>query len=194
MRGALAALPERTPLPDISEATLRPRVPPGDVDPVATFAAEIERAGGRAFTEVAALGEWLAARPARAGYCDPAVLDLVGSALGAFELDSTLARARIDAYDFGITRAAGAIAETGTVILDDATTSTRLGSLAPWIHVAIVRRADIHRSLGAAISALGGDPYVVWCTGPSKTADVEGILIQGVHGPGEQIALIVDAW
>ncbi|WP_373372294.1 LUD domain-containing protein [Sorangium atrum] len=48
--------------------------------------------------------------------------------------------------------------------------------------------------LGAAISALGGDPYVVWCTGPSKTADVEGILIQGVHGPGEPIALIVDAW
>ncbi|WP_437796167.1 LUD domain-containing protein [Sorangium sp. So ce693] len=70
----------------------------------------------------------------------------------------------------------------------------RLGALARWIHVALVRRADIHRSLGAAISALGGDPYVVWCTGPSKTADVEGILIQGVHGPGEHIALIVDAW
>jgi L-lactate dehydrogenase complex protein LldG len=129
-----------------------------------------------------------------AGYCDPAVLHLLGSALGAFELDSTLARARIDADDFGITRAAGAIAETGTVILDDATTSTRLSALAPWIHVAIVRRADIHRSLCAEISALGGDPYVVRCTGPSKTADVEGILIQGVHGPGEPIALIVDAW
>ncbi|WP_437763747.1 LUD domain-containing protein [Sorangium sp. So ce281] len=114
--------------------------------------------------------------------------------LGAFELDSTLARARIDADDFGITRAAGAIAETGTVILDDATTSTRLSALAPWIHVAIVRRADIHRSLCAEISALGGAPYVVRCTGPSKTADVEGILIQGVHGPGEPIALIVGAW
>jgi L-lactate utilization protein LutC len=25
---------------------------------------------------------------------------------------------------------------------------------------------------------------------PSKTADVEGILIAGVHGPGEQVALI----
>ncbi|WP_437325655.1 LUD domain-containing protein [Sorangium sp. So ce381] len=45
-----------------------------------------------------------------------------------------------------------------------------------------------------ARSALGGDPYGVWCTGPSKTADVEGLLIQGVHGPGEPIALIVDAW
>jgi L-lactate dehydrogenase complex protein LldG len=34
-------------------------------------------------------------------------------------------------------------------------------------------------------------PYIRASTGPSKTADVEGILIQGVHGPGMQIALIV---
>jgi L-lactate utilization protein LutC len=34
-------------------------------------------------------------------------------------------------------------------------------------------------------------PNIIWCTGPSKTADVEGILIEGVHGPGEQIALLV---
>ena len=43
-----------------------------------------------------------------------------------------------------------------------------------------------------AVAALGSDPNVIWCTGPSKTADVEGILIEGVHGPGAQIALIVD--
>ena len=50
----------------------------------------------------------------------------------------------------------------------------------------------IHRHVADAIAALGDDPNVIWCTGPSKTADVEGILIEGVHGPGEQIALIVE--
>ena len=97
----------------------------------------------------------------------------------------------MDEYAFGITRAAGAIAESGTIILHDATTSRRLAALAPWVHVAIVERAAIFPDLPQAVAALGNDPNVIWCTGPSKTADVEGILIEGVHGPGVQIALIV---
>ena len=45
--------------------------------------------------------------------------------------------------------------------------------------------------LSNAIAAFGDSPNIIWCTGPSKTADVEGILIEGVHGPGEQIALLM---
>lgn len=47
------------------------------------------------------------------------------------------------------------------------------------------------RTIPDAIAAFGDSPNIIWCTGPSKTADVEGILIEGVHGPGEQIALLV---
>ena len=38
---------------------------------------------------------------------------------------------------------------------------------------------------------LARDPNIVRMTGLSKTADVEGILIEGVHGPGRQIALLM---
>jgi len=34
---------------------------------------------------------------------------------------------------------------------------------------------------------LPANPNIIWRTGPSRTADVEG-----VHGPGVQIALLVD--
>ena len=98
-------------------------------------------------------------------------------------------RQRVDDYAFGITRAAGAIAESGTIILSDSTTSQRLAALAPWVHVAVVERAAIHGDIQQAVAALGSDRNVIWCTGPSKTADVEGILIEGVHGPGVQVAL-----
>jgi L-lactate dehydrogenase complex protein LldG len=127
------------------------------------------------------------------GYCDPALMEAVGSKLAAAGLtvETSYDRARYDDYQFGITRASGAIAESGTVILDDDRTSHRLAALSPWVHVAVLEKQEIHRTISDAIAALGDSPNIIWCTGPSKTADVEGILIEGVHGPGEQIALMI---
>jgi L-lactate dehydrogenase complex protein LldG len=126
------------------------------------------------------------------GYCDPALIGLIGPHFGeGFTVETRFDGSRLDDYQFGITRAVGAIAETGTIILDDATTSTRLGALAPWADAAVIPRGRLYSDLPEAVAALGSDPNVVWCTGPSKTADVEGILIEGVHGPGAQIALFV---
>ena len=163
---------------------------------LARFRERLEAAHGRLFTDAGALAAWLAAQGARHGYCDPALVPMFAQALApagapSLTLETELERARIDDYRFGVTRAAGAIAETGTIILDDAHTSRRLGALAPWIHVAVFAPARIHAHVADAIAALGDDPNIIWCTGPSKTADVEGILIEGVHGPGEQIALVV---
>jgi L-lactate dehydrogenase complex protein LldG len=78
------------------------------------------------------------------------------------------------------------------LILDDDKTSDRLAALSPWVHVAVLYSEEIHRTIPEAIAALGDSPNIIWATGPSKTADVEGILIEGVHGPGEQIALLMD--
>jgi L-lactate dehydrogenase complex protein LldG len=76
-------------------------------------------------------------------------------------------------------------------MLKDSVTSARLGALAPWIHIAVIDEADILPHIPAAIERFGDDPSIIFATGPSKTADVEGILIEGVHGPGIQIALVL---
>lgn len=192
VKAALDGVADKHPLPDYPAdvaLTLGAR-PPGDL--VGRFRERLESVRGRAFTDAAALGGWLKEQGATRGYCNPALAPRLQPALGgAVTLETTLERARIDDYAFGITRARGAIAETGSLILDDATTATRLGALAPWIHVAVVAPDRIVPDVAGAIAALGDDPYVIFCTGPSKTADVEGILIEGVHGPGEQVALIV---
>jgi len=198
VRAALAVLPQKAALPEYASDVVLSRGA-GDVrtpaDAVARFRERIEAVRGRAFTDGRSLGAWLIERGAMRGYCDPALVDAVRAALGGFadrlSIETTLDRARIDDYQFGVTRAAGAIAETGSLILDDTTTSRRLAALAPWIHVAVLTPAQIHPHVAAAIAAFNEDPYIIFCTGPSKTADVEGILIEGVHGPGEQAALIL---
>ena len=109
----------------------------------------------------------------------------------ATAVETSYDRDRYDDYQFGITRATGAIAESGSLIIDDFKTSQRLAALSPWVHVGVLKKDEILRTIPDAITAFGDAPNIIWCTGPSKTADVEGILIEGVHGPGEQIALLV---
>jgi L-lactate dehydrogenase complex protein LldG len=192
VRGALAPLRERAPLPnyDSEIAVMRSMITGRDL--VELFAERTKRVNGLAFTDVTALVDHLRAGSWLRGYCDPVLWPRFAQHFGPeFTVEQEFDATRVDDYAFGITRAAGAIAESGTVVLNDATTSRRLAALAPWVHIAVVERATIFSDLPEAVAALGTDRNVVWCTGPSKTADVEGILIEGVHGPGAQLAFIV---
>lgn len=157
------------------------------------FANNFKAVNGRAMDSVDKLIEFLDGNNQRHGYCDPELFETIGSKLVAAGLtvETEYDRERYDDYQFGITRATGAIAESGSLILDDFLTSSRLAALSPWVHIGVVKREEILRTIPDAISAFGEAPNIIWCTGPSKTADVEGILIEGVHGPGEQIALLV---
>ena len=192
VKAALAPLTERAPLPvyDAELAVMRKLIAGRDLAEL--FSERIKRVNGIAFTDAGALAAYLRAGKWLHGYCDPALWARLAPAFGGeFRVETEFDRARVDDYAFGITRAAGGIAESGTIVLNDATTSRRLGALAPWVHVAVLERAAIYADVPQAVAALGPDRNIIWCTGPSKTADVEGILIEGVHGPGVQIALIV---
>ncbi len=192
VREALQPLPERAALPDWDKELVHVRTIQPAADLWALFAERIKLVNGTPLTAVADLVALLAKNNWKRGYCDPALWPQFKDAFSAdFKVETTYDRTRVDDYDFGITFAAGAIAETGTLVLTDAGTSSRLAALAPWVHVAVLRREQIHADISAALVALPADPNVIWVTGPSKTADVEGILIEGVHGPGVQVALLV---
>lgn len=192
VRGALAPLHERAALPqyDSELAVMRKLISGRDL--VELFGERIRRVNGQALADPAALAAYLLKNAWTHGYCDPVLWPKLKPAFGPeFTVETEFDRARVDDYAFGITRAAGAIAESGTIILNDGVTSRRLAALTPWVHVAVIERSTIQPDLPSAVAAFGKDPNVIWVTGPSKTADVEGILIEGVHGPGQQIALIV---
>ncbi len=193
VRAALAPLSHRADYPAYpDDAAVMHRLIDGR-DPWAVFCERTKLVNGEGIDRIEDVVAMLKADQRLHGYCDPALWPRLAPAFGAeFKVETDFDRARIDDYQFGITRAAGAIAETGSIILSDTTTSRRLAALAPWVHVAVLRRADLLASVAEAAARLGDDPNVIWVTGPSKTADVEGILIEGVHGPGRQIALLLD--
>jgi L-lactate dehydrogenase complex protein LldG len=190
VRGALSPLHERAPLPDwdVSLVALRQRNAADDLWTL--FSERLKAVNGTPLPDVAALVELLDRGGWHQGYCDATIWNEIKDAFPAhFTVETRFDRARVDDYKFGITPADGAIAETGTIVLCDARTVNRLAALAPWVHIAVLRPDQIHLDVTSAIASLPHDPNVVWITGPSKTADVEGILIEGVHGPGVQAAL-----
>jgi L-lactate dehydrogenase complex protein LldG len=192
VRSALAPLPQRAALPDWERELVILRGARGPVDAWTLFAARLKAVNGTPLESVDELVALLAKNNWRHGYCDPTLWPQLQAAFpGDFTVETTFDRTRVDDYQFGITVAAGAIAETGTLILTDKGTSSRLGALAPWVHVAVMCRDQIHPDIPTALAAHPADPNIIWVTGPSKTADVEGILIEGVHGPGVQVALVI---
>lgn len=184
---------KRTPLPDWNLETIRTSQMPSSDDREAlwdAFKTRFDLVHGKCTEGRSELLEILRSESVKSGYVDLMLKPDLKASLEAagVKIHTNLDASQIDTYQFGITRAAGIIAETGTIILKDKSTSSRLGALSPWVHIAVLPDdAPIYPTLYEAIEDLGDDPYIVFTTGPSKTADVEGILIEGVHGPGIQI-------
>ena len=195
IEAATSALKEKAPYPEYDTLLVHSAPKLEGTDLWEIFVRNFAYVNGKAMTSTRQLVDFLKETNQLHGYCDPALYDAIGSQLAAADLtvETEYHRDRYDEYQFGITRATGAIAESGSVIIDDNRTSSRLAALSPWVHVAVLERSEIHRTIPDAIAAFGDSPNIIWCTGPSKTADVEGILIEGVHGPGEQIALLIES-
>ena len=113
--------------------------------------------------------------------------------------EANLRQAMIDA-DIGITGADYAVAETGSVVVLPRAGLSRLVSLAPPVHLALVRPQDVLDTLDDVFLLRrldyyrnGGDmgSYLNFITGPSRTADIEQTLVVGVHGPKEVHMIIL---
>ncbi|MBE3555082.1 MAG: lactate utilization protein [Thermicanus sp.] len=93
--------------------------------------------------------------------------------------------------ELGITMADLGIAETGSLMLLNGNGRGRLVSLTPPVYFAILHEQNVVPRLTQAFSYIqdlipSGLPSCInWITGPSRTADIEGDLSIGVHGPGE---------
>ena len=99
--------------------------------------------------------------------------------------------------DIGLSTAAWAIAETGTLVLEGGSGKGRTVTLLPPTYVAVVPVERILRTVPEAIEKYGGDAgalpaNVCFHTGPSRSGDIEMALFIGMHGPGDVHVILVD--
>jgi L-lactate utilization protein LutC len=106
-------------------------------------------------------------------------------------------REAIATTEVGITAADYALADTGSLVMFTESNESRLLSLLPPCHIAVIESSRIVASLDDVfrlrpLPGTGSSAMVV-ITGPSRTADIEMRLVRGVHGPGEiHVIIMVD--
>lgn len=104
----------------------------------------------------------------------------------AFVVDESLTAQELDAFDGVLTLSTMAIAETGTVVLQNvAGQGRRALSLVPDYHLCLVHRENLVATVPEAIRCLqkNANLATTFISGPSATADIEMTRIKGVHGP-----------
>jgi L-lactate dehydrogenase complex protein LldG len=121
------------------------------------------------------------------------IVDLPGVRSGC--TDGAALRALSATADVGITSADYALADTGTLVMLASPAEARLISLLPPAHIAVVPVDRMLTGLDELFTVLPmpGEQTssMVLITGPSRTADIEQILVRGVHGPGEIHVVVV---
>lgn len=121
------------------------------------------------------------------------ITGLAGVRTGFSDRDAL--RAACASAPLGITSADYALADTGSLVMLASPHEARLVSLLPPAHLAVIPRDRILTGLDELFTVLPDPAAVtssmVLITGPSRTADIEQILVRGVHGPGEIHVVIV---
>jgi L-lactate dehydrogenase complex protein LldG len=103
-----------------------------------------------------------------------------------FVLDEALSAAELNAVEGVVTESTVAIAETGTIVLQNAAGQGRRAvSLVPDYHLCLVDATNIVETVPEAMDRLAATACLAttFVSGPSATADIEMTRIKGVHGP-----------
>ncbi len=200
IRAALGGRTGEAPIPPALDAGLIRTT--GAAQLIETFTQRATAAGARVRpVSMAELPEVLASllrgcRAASLGFADDELRAVARAALVAAEVSDSGAGSDRDAHfesEIGLTDVEAAIAESGTLVYVCSAERPRAACFVPPVHVALVRKERVVADL---VDYLAERPLPVpsselLITGPSKTADIEGVLIQGVHGPGEVHILLV---
>lgn len=139
-----------------------------------------------ALKEIAAGEGWSKVACHRSEIVTPAVVNL---GIPSLETDGGYDVHELEKCEAGISACEALIAQTGSVLVTSRSAGGRALSVLPPHHVVLARREQLLRDLTAALQlvkrryAPDFPSFIGFITGPSRTGDIERILVLGAHGP-----------
>ncbi len=133
-----------------------------------------------------------------ASHADP-LLEAVNVSLPCpvWNVDRDFDKRRLEGCDFGVTTCECLVAQLGSALVSSRSSGGRGLSILPHAHVIVATVDQVVPDLAAALADVrvrhGGEPpsMLSFITGPSRTGDIERILVLGAHGPKELHVLLI---
>jgi L-lactate dehydrogenase complex protein LldG len=124
-----------------------------------------------------------------AGFPGPWLRDWDGETVAD---EPPLTHAELDRLDAVLTTCSAAVADSGTLVLDAGPgQGRRAATLLPDLHVCVVAADQVVSSLPEVMPLADPRRPLTWISGPSATADIEMVRVQGVHGPRRLTVVLV---
>ncbi|MEZ4834672.1 MAG: LUD domain-containing protein [Caldilineaceae bacterium] len=133
---------------------------------------------------------------------DAALADMGYTLIIPADMHKVEDRDRVRPVRLGISGVDAAFASTGSVAVGGAKGRPRAASLTPFRHIMLIPLGKLYSTVeawmaeriakGTLISYLHESANVTLISGPSKSADIGGLLTLGVHGPKIVHAILFD--
>ena len=131
------------------------------------------------------------------GELNDAITSALPASVELFRLESDYDRNALESCDAGLTQCECLVAQTGSVCVTALSSGGRTLSVLPPHHLVVARREQVVPDLTAAFELLARKyaanypSFISFISGPSRTGDIERILVLGAHGPRKLTVLLV---
>ena len=118
-------------------------------------------------------------------------------AVAKLEVSRSTVKTDLEKVSAGITSCDALVAQTGSVVLTSRSGGGRALSVLPVHHVVVASASQLVPDLPAAFELLerkyapNFPSFMTFITGPSRTGDIERVLVLGAHGPRKLTVILV---
>lgn len=132
-----------------------------------------------------------------AGELTTSVAAHLPGSLDLLRIEKGYDKSALESCEAGLTECESLVAQTGSVCVTSFSSGGRALSVLPPHHVVLARREQLVADLTAAYERLaqkyGANPpsFISFISGPSRTGDIERILVLGAHGPKKLTVLLL---